>query len=177
MERPHDRSYWVIEGRLLAAEYPGHPMQPDGRQRIEFLLECGFDFFLDLTQPGELAPYDMLVTPRGAIHRRLPIVDMSVPHAPQKMIEILDELDAALDAGRRVYLHCWGGIGRTGTVVGCHLVRRGMSGAAALEQIAGWWQTTAKRLFYPQSPQTKDQVAFVMNWERHDPRRVKAGNW
>ena len=171
MERPHDKSYWVIEDRLLAAEYPGHPDEPEGRQKIESLLDCGFDFFLDLTQPCELEPYDALVTPRGAIHRRRPIVDMAVPGKPQEMIEILDELDAALDSGRRVYLHCWGGVGRTGTVVGCHLVRRGMSGTQALEQIAKWWATTAKRLSFLQSPQTEWQIAYVMNWEKHDPQR------
>lgn len=171
MERPHDKAYWVIPDRLLAAEYPGHPGQPDGRQRIEFLLECGFDYFLDLTQPGELEAYDMLVTPHGAVHKRMPITDMAVPGAPQQMAEILDELDAALAAQRRVYLHCWGGIGRTGTVVGCHLVRRGMGGAEALAQIAEWWATTAKRHFYTQSPQTREQLAFVMAWARHDPRR------
>ena len=27
--------------------------------------------------------------------------------------------------GRKVYVHCWGGVGRTGTVVGCYLVRQG----------------------------------------------------
>jgi protein-tyrosine phosphatase len=172
MERPHDNSYWVIQDRLLAAEYPGHPGQPDGRQRIEFLLKRGFDFFLDLTHQGELAPYDILLEPRGAVHKRMPIADMTVPRAPQQMVDILDELDAALASGRRVYLHCWGGIGRTGTVVGCHLVRRGMSGEDALAQIADWWSTIAKRQFYPQSPQTSEQIAFVMNWEKQEKRGV-----
>ena len=37
--------------------------------------------------------------------------------------------------GRGVYVHCAGGIGRTGTVVGCYLVRHGMQGEAALEEI------------------------------------------
>jgi len=172
MERPHDKSYWVIEDWLLAAEYPGHRDEPEGRRMIEFLLDRGFDFFLDLTLPDELEPYETLVTSRGAMHRRYPIVDMAVLRKPDEMIEILDALDAALDTGRRVYLHCFGGVGRTGTVVGCHLVRRGMSGTQALEQIAKWWATTAKRLFFLQSPQTEAQVAYVMNWAMHDSRRA-----
>jgi len=36
------------------------------------------------------------------------------------MHEILDTIDAALSAKRIVYVHCWGGVGRTGTVIGCH---------------------------------------------------------
>lgn len=79
MERPHDRSYWVIEDRLLAAQYPGDAHTPEGRRPIDFLLARGFDCFLDLTPPQELEPYDALVTHRGGIHTRLPIVDMSVP--------------------------------------------------------------------------------------------------
>ena len=40
-----------------------------------------------------------------------------------------------------VYVHCWGGIGRTGTVVGCWLVRHGMTGDEALAEFAspGRW--------------------------------------
>ena len=42
------------------------------------------------------------------------------------MTRILDDVDAALADGGAVYVHCWGGIGRTGTVVGCWLVRHGL---------------------------------------------------
>jgi hypothetical protein len=66
-----------------------------------------------------------------AEYRRCTIVDFGVP-SPQEMTAILDVLDAALAAGRVVYLHCWGGVGRTGTVVGCYLVRHGMRGEEAL---------------------------------------------
>ena len=48
-------------------------------------------------------------------------------------------VDDALGEGRTVYVHCWGGIGRTGTVVGCWLVRHGLTGRGALDQIADWW--------------------------------------
>src|SRR3712207_6971239 len=36
------------------------------------------------------------------------------------------------------YVHCWGGIGRTGTVVGCYLVEHGMDGEQAIAAIAEW---------------------------------------
>ena len=50
------------------------------------------------------------------------------------MASILDAIDAALDGGKTVYVHCWGGVGRTGTVVGCWLVRHGKTGDEALRQ-------------------------------------------
>ncbi len=61
-------------------------------------------------------------------------------------------------------MHCWGGIGRTGTVVGCYLVHRGLTGEAALARLAAWWRTVPKSALYPRSPQTDEQVAYVLGW-------------
>jgi hypothetical protein len=171
MDRPHDRSYWVIPDRLLAAEYPTYPYAALDDQRLASLLASGFDYFLDLTLAGEAVAYQQLVTARGATHRRYPIQDMGVPLNRAEMCAILDELDGALALGRRVYLHCVGGIGRTGTVVGCYLVRHGASGTEALLQIARWWETTAKKRVFPRSPQTDQQMAYVLDWEHLDPQR------
>jgi protein-tyrosine phosphatase len=66
---------------------------------------------------------------------RAPIQDFGIPTTAQ-MREALDLLDAAIARGHRVYLHCYAGIGRTGTVVGCYLVRHGLGGRAALDEIA-----------------------------------------
>jgi hypothetical protein len=78
-----------------------------------------------------------------------------------------------------VYLHCWGGTGRTGTAVGCHLVRTGKSGSEALATIAELWQTVSemKRRDFPESPQTRAQRAFVEGWveERRTYQRRKTG--
>ena len=81
-----------------------------------------------------------------------------------RMRMILDRIDAALDAGETVYVHCFGGIGRTGSVVGCWLVRHGLSGKAALEQIARWRKGTPDG--WKVSPETRAQRAFVRGWEQ-----------
>ena len=60
---------------------------------------------------------------------------MGVPTIPH-MTRILDEVDGALADGGSVYVHCWGGIGRTGTVVGCWLVRHGLDDGDAVARIA-----------------------------------------
>ena len=51
------------------------------------------------------------------------------------MSGILDVLAAAERDGAPAYVHCWGGIGRTGTVVGCHQRERGYSAERALERV------------------------------------------
>jgi len=80
-------------------------------------------------------------------------------------MNILDTLDASLAAGRKVYLHCFGGIGRTGTAVGCYLVRHGKTGEQALSQLAEWWQAVPKHTRFPRSPEIDAQVQFILDWK------------
>ena len=168
--RPHNNCYWVIPNKLLAGEYPA-AWDPDAsRRRIGAYLDVGVNYFVDLTEAGELPPYVSMLNSeagkRGVIveHQRMSIVDMDIPE-PALMTTILDTIDSAIDADRTVYVHCWGGIGRTGTVVGCYLVRHGNSGDEALGEIAQLWQNVEKRDYYPRSPQVDEQYDFVRNWQ------------
>ncbi len=169
-ERPIPDSYWVIPERFLAGKYPSSLDPLLARKMIRAFLGCGIDYFLDLTEEGEggLNYYIPYLKEAGAeleinfVHKRFPIRDFSVPK-PELVREILDDLDKALDDGHRVYLHCYGGIGRTGTVVGCFLVRHGMTGLQALEQIAAWRKGTSdeRRI----SPETEAQRRMVLRWK------------
>ena len=85
------------------------------------------------------------------------------------MSDILDAIDEALARGRVVYVHCWGGIGRTGTVVACWLRRHGRTGEQALAELAGFWTNMQKRHRAPRSPETAGQVAWVHAWEEAKP--------
>jgi len=167
--RPHDNCYWLAP-RLMAGEYPGAPAPDAALSRLRSILDAGITFFVDLTEPHELAPYAPLlpqVVKLGELapaHVRLPIRDVQVPRTPAAMAAILDTIDDALAEGHAVYFHCWGGIGRTGTVAGCWLVRHGMSGAAALATVDGHMRTTAKAYRVPRSPETDEQCAYVLGW-------------
>lgn len=162
-------SYWVIPGLLLAGEYPGARTDAEARPKLGALLDAGVRVFVDLTEAGEygLRPYWPLVQALAAerginvTHVRLSIPDMCAPE-PAHMLKILDTIDEWLAAGQPVYVHCYGGIGRTGTVVGCHLVRNGASGSAALDEIARRRQGTPDG--YRQSPETDEQRRLVLAW-------------
>ncbi len=145
--------YWVVPGRLCAGEYP--------LERLDLLRAAGVDAFVDLTEEGEYGVPAYVEQLDGLAYVRFPIRDRGVPE-PEQMTAILDHVDGALADGRVVYLHCLGGIGRTGMTVACHLIRGGASAEDALASIAGWRGDGVR------SPETDDQRRFVESW-RADP--------
>lgn len=146
---PLTEAYWIHPG-LIAGHYPN-------TEEVRALVAAGVSLFLDLTEAGELPPYDL---PEGIEHRRMPIRDFSVP-TPEGLERILQTLEGALAAGRTVYVHCHGGIGRTGTVVGCYLVNGGMTGKEALLEIR---RLRTEAGCGPDSPETAAQRSLVRFW-------------
>jgi protein-tyrosine phosphatase len=141
----------VIEkGRLVAGRHPC----AWGPEEVRALLEEGVTLFVDLTQEGELEPYDHLV-PAEARYVRRPIRDFSVPDEAG-LTTTLDLIDSEIEAGRLVYVHCWAGCGRTGVVVGSWLVRHGLDPREALARIAD-----ARGIG---CPQTLEQRLLVLGW-------------
>ncbi|MBB6094815.1 ADP-ribosylglycohydrolase [Povalibacter uvarum] len=137
--------------------------------RIHRLMGAGVDAFIDLTQDGELAPYEPYLPPTVA-YQRWPIRDHSLPDSPGHMAEILDALDALLAEGRCVYVHCRAGIGRTGTAIGCHLIRSGLDANAAMDHLQTLWKQNARSASWPTTPETDEQYHFVLEWR--ETRRV-----
>jgi len=175
MHRPHENCYWVVPGRLMAGEYPIAIREEDGMKKLSAIVAAGIGHFIDLTHAEDpLDPYEPLLTKvnTGALpipgYDRFSITDMGIPDSADLMNAALDRIDRLLEQNWAPYVHCWGGIGRTGTVVGCWLVRHGQSGAEALETIAGHWMTVAKRHRYPMSPQTRAQCEYVLGWSERD---------
>jgi hypothetical protein len=165
---PINDSYWLVPGRLLAGEYPGAKTKDEARRKLQSFLDADVDFFLDLTEEKEgLEPYAQLLEEvamsrdRRVVYRRLPIPDMDVP-TTERMLEIQQTIEAALESGRTVYVHCVGGLGRTGTVLGCYLVEHEVSVAEALAEIQRRRRWTKDG--WKKSPQTPAQVDFVKRW-------------
>jgi hypothetical protein len=142
-------SYWVEPGRLLAGPYP------DRTADVEALLDAGVDLFVDLTCDDEGWPDYWSGLPAGS-HRRFSFRDAAAP--PREAMErVLDFVAESLREGRTIYVHCRGGRGRTGSVVGCYLVADGVEAAEALAALPKWCG-------HPRSPETDDQLELVRTW-------------
>ncbi len=178
---PTPRSYWVVEGRFVAGAYPSRSQPLDPGQIPDVtaaLLDAGITCFVNLTEdhPGggdsHLTHYQDHVTDSAVVLAH-PIVDVDIPTVDE-MNDTLDAIDDHLRGGGNVYAHCWGGKGRTGTVVGCWLVRHGYGSPDALDDPDGgddviFVLDDLRRgdlgAGHQPSPDTPDQEAFIRSWE------------
>ncbi len=168
--RPIKECYWVEPGKLLAGEYPGDLNEQTAKDKIAALLEAGVTAFIDLTERRDgLKPYaqflDAARAPggHGVSYHHFPIRDYSVPSSSAVTTSILDAIDGHIGQGRTVYVHCWGGVGRTGLIVSCWLATRRGHGDAAASVFQERWGHCPKSS-YRRAPESKEQRDYVRAW-------------
>ena len=172
---PFNQAYWVEPDRLMAGYYPGSALGQVGDPKLNALLKCGIRHFVNLMQSEEMRWYDKPVVPyqdqtRALAQKleyevtfdRMPIKDMGIPTRIE-MARILDRIDQKIKARQPVYVHCLGGVGRTGTVIGCYLARQGYAtGRKVIRLLQQLRQNTATRERL--SPESNRQIDLVMSW-------------
>jgi hypothetical protein len=161
---PHDaemHAWWVEPRRLLAGEYPGSKDPELAQRKIELLVDAGVDSVIDLTTRHDpLLPYEnglhsaAVQAGRTVSRFSYPIPDMGVI-GDTGYDAILARIHDEMKAGRVVYVHCWGGKGRTTTVIGCLLVDTGLDYAATIAHIAELRAGTRKA--HSPCPETRAQ--------------------
>ena len=91
-----------------------------------------------------------------------PIVDLGVPTL-EDLTRVVDDVVARLRGGEKMYVHCWGGRGRAGTVASCVLARLyGISADEALTRVQRAFDTRMDG--GRKSPETDGQVALVREY-------------
>ena len=182
---PHDEfvhAWWVEPGRILAGEYPGAHDPTVAAARVNLLLDAGIRTFVDLTTPADrLEPYGSVLgaaaTARGLDVRRcnIGIPDLSVGD-DSTYDELIELIRRETDRGA-VYVHCWGGIGRTGTVIGCWLAGQGLGYDGIVERLASLRAGTRKSGRPPRKPTASTTCyAAAVPWpstERSEVRMSK----
>jgi hypothetical protein len=172
---PFDQAYWVRPPMLMAGCYPGAEDRARALRQLKGLVDHGIRHVINLMQTGErnrfgrpFVPYEDQMQSLAAAagcsisFDRMPIQDGWIP-SRMEMGRILDRIDDCIQIKRPVYVHCLGGLGRTGTVVGCYLARHGFStGRNVIKMIRYSRRNTLTR--YLNSPETNRQIDLVESW-------------
>jgi len=137
---------FVLEGELAGSSRPGmlRPLAED----LAELARAGIGAGVSLTE-GPLDAKALAASGMEWVH--LPVREFTPP-APAQIERFIEFTDRSLADGRAVVVHCGAGLGRTGTMLACYLVRRGEDAGAAIRRV---------REVRPFSIETLDQEAAV----------------
>jgi protein-tyrosine phosphatase len=113
------------EGRLICGPRPPRPF----REGVATLVELGVSTIACLLDEHEM-PAELVAAYETAALEvlRLPIADFGRPQDADDLSVFLDDLLRRLRRHETIYLHCFAGIGRTGTVLACLLKTAGAVG-------------------------------------------------
>ena len=163
INRPLHQSYEVsvAGGVVYAGEYPGDKYGEKATEKLKRMYHFGIRHFIDLTEEGELCPYNHLL-PSDTTYTRFPIPDCGVPKSIESVRRLLLRIEELKKMEGYVYVHCWGGVGRTGTIVACYLFQNSEEPDLnkTLEVLRGRFSEMPKSA-YRETPETKEQINFI----------------
>ncbi len=87
-------------------------------------------------QDLDLTHEDRETRSQGMTFRSFPIPDRQVPDSQARLTKLLEKLDRELVSGTNVVVHCRQGIGRTGLVAACLLVKKGLEAKVAIRRLS-----------------------------------------
>jgi protein-tyrosine phosphatase len=151
--------YWVDgpwRGKLAMAARPrgGDWLSAD----VAGWKRAGADTVLSLLTPEEENDLDLRqeageIKRQGMEFTSFPIPDRQIPKSEAKWAELLEEVTGVLSEGKNVVVHCRQGIGRSGLVAACLLVRKGISPGAAVEMASA-----ARGISVPETNEQRDWI-------------------
>jgi len=130
---PTDASNWVLLGRVIAGSYPGDLKPEKANDKVKAILTSGITTFVCLQTETELKrfhPYKNLVEEQKKLlgnTTNIEFVNFQIPDtsvASDKAVKpFIESLIKRLVNNEILYIHCWGGHGRTGTIIALLLGR------------------------------------------------------
>ena len=162
--KPIRNSYMVMD-RIYAGEYPRDIDDRKSIEKIKQFERFGITHFIDLTEEGELHPYNQLLGSRMQ-HIRFPIQDVSIPVSIESVKELIGQIYGILNEsdGNKVYIHCWGGVGRTGTIVGCLLSHLHDFDYKKTQDALKKAFSDCPKSAYRHTPETREQCDFIARY-------------
>jgi protein-tyrosine phosphatase len=104
--------------------------------------KSGVEIVVSLLTPSEAEQLDL--ENEGLVCRRdkldcisFPVEDRTAPTSDTDAIKLIEKLDAELDGGKNIVIHCRQGVGRSGLIAASLLIGRGLSVQKALGRVSG----------------------------------------
>jgi atypical dual specificity phosphatase len=144
---------WLFENKLAAMPYP------ESEDAFTLLYEKGIRAMLNLAERSYSYQTPAKI---GILTRHIPVPDFTAPTL-QHVEEAVAMISSCLENHMPVAVHCMAGLGRTGTILACHLVATAMPANNAIMRIREW---------RPGSIETSEQEAVVYEYERHINARI-----
>lgn len=136
---------WLDDAPVGACKYPR------GAKSLQDLVDHGVTVLVNLHE----RPHPAATLARfGLTEIHLPVPDFTPP-TPAQLAQGVTAIEQVVRDGRRVAVHCGAGLGRTGTLLACYLVKRGLAPDDAIAHI---------RALRPGSVETSGQAAAVRQY-------------
>eukprot|EP00439_Symbiodinium_sp_Y106_P079065 s1503_g17.t2 len=183
-QRFSEHANWLLPGHLMIGRYPYlNPVyctsQREALEQLHGLLKAGITTFVCLQKAGRIYLLQCQISgiPDCFPGRFLPYAakaqslmpDLQFMHCPiQESVSALSQDGGANEV---IYLHCWGGRGRSGVVAACLLgsMFHEMTAAECLEMVQCGYSSRGSKAdvgALAKSPQTDEQRQFVKLFER-----------
>jgi atypical dual specificity phosphatase len=146
MSQPSNFSW--IERPLLAGMG-----RPESAEELDWLRRQAIQVVLSLSEDPLRRDW---VNNAGLMAVHEPVIDMEAP-TQEQLDRCIKVISRAIDSKMGVAVHCTAGLGRTGVVLACYLVSKGMSADNAIARI---------RRLRPGSIETQEQADAVVEFAR-----------
>ncbi len=141
-----------IDKPLLAAL-----ARPEDAEDLVWLRQQGIDVLLSLTEDP---PRRDWVNDAGLLLVHVPMIDMQAP-TPEEMERSVAAIWRAHGQNMGVAVHCGAGLGRTGVVLACYFVSKGLTASNAIARV---------RRLRPGSVETEEQEQAIEEFARRYPK-------
>ena len=146
MSRPSSFT-WIDKPRLAALA------RPESVEEMTWLRQQGIEVLLSLTEDPLRRDW---VDEAGLLVFHVPVIDMEAPTLEQ-LERCVSAINRANDRQMGVAVHCGAGLGRTGVVLACYLISKGLTASNAVAKV---------RRLRPGSIETDEQADAVFEFSR-----------
>lgn len=151
MSQPANFSW--VDRPLLAAL--GRPRDAD---ELAWLRQQGVQLLISLTEDPVRRAW---VNEAGLMAMHVPVDDMEPP-TQEQLDQCTSAIARAVEGNIAVAVHCGAGMGRTGVILACYFVTKGMDASSAVAKV---------RRIRPGSIETEEQVDAVVEFSRRHNRQ------